>query len=128
MFLTTYQPANNLSHLFDEFFGSNWPSEATTGKAALTPRAYVTENKGVYELEVELPGVRKEDIVVNVEKGVLTVKATRKRGEEEYSYERYFRLAEEIDTAAINAAHENGVLRLSIGRKPEVTPQRIEIK
>jgi len=128
MFLTTYKPMNNLNHLFEEFFGSNWPVNSNSEEVTYSPRSSVNEKNGVYQVEIELPGVRKEDITVHVESGVLLVKALRKKGEESIHFERRFRLADEVDAEKITATHENGVLLLEIARKPEQAPQRIEVK
>jgi len=125
MYLATYNPARSLNNLFSEVLGAPWTADYEKKNL---PFAYVQENKGEYSVEVELPGVRKEDISVDMDNGVLSVKALRKRGEEEIHYERHFRLADEVDTSRIVATHENGVLKLTIGRKPEATPQRIEIQ
>ena len=124
MYLATYQPT------LSQFIGDILDSSMQDGEnqPSYLPRAYVTEKNGAYEVEVELPGVRKEDISLSVDKGLLTVKASRKREKEEYKYERSFRLTEEVDETQISASYENGVLHMNIAGKKEPPSRRIEIQ
>jgi HSP20 family protein len=94
---------------------------------AYTPKSYLAEKDGVYTLEVELPGVKKEDIHIDVESNLLKISAVRKRLEEEHKYEREYHLSNEVDSANIKASSENGILTLTLTRKPEAQSKRIEI-
>lgn len=94
---------------------------------ANTPRSYLAEKDGVYTLEVELPGVKKEDISVNVESNLLKIAATRKRAEEEVKYEREFRISNEMDSSNIKAMNENGILTLTLLRKPKEAGSQIQV-
>lgn len=90
----------------------------------------IREEEGAYLLETELPGVKKEDIRLHVEKDVLTVSAEMNahKKEEQEGYlcserrycraERSFNL-EGIDAAAITAGYENGVLTVKL---PKAVP------
>jgi HSP20 family molecular chaperone IbpA len=88
-------------------------------------------------LRAELPGVKRENLELTVEKDVLVLKGTVESGDEsrewilrEYgvgSFERRFRLGTELDVTALEAKLENGVLTLKLPRKPEARPKRIEI-
>ena len=124
MLLTTYKPVSGLNYLLDNVFNSNWEGNHSTA----TPASYVSEKEGVYQVEVELPGVNKENITVNVENGVLSIKATRKRGETEIQYDRSFRIADDLAVDSIRANYVDGVLTLSVSRKEEAAPKRIEIQ
>jgi HSP20 family protein len=109
-------------------FWSDFFNKTASTDVVYKPQACVKENDGVYEVEVELPGVKKEDISVRTESGVLIIQASRKRGEAESRYERRFRLSDELDAENIQASHENGVLRLEVKRKPEAAPKSITIQ
>lgn len=78
-------------------------------------------------LEVELPGVKKEDLDLQVEKNILTVKATRSRKDEKFTYERSFRLADDIDTENIGVSLENGVLSFSLSKKQQTAARKLTI-
>jgi HSP20 family protein len=123
MTLTTYSPVHNLNRVFDSLMDYAHGEEAK----AYTPKSYLAEKDGVYTLEVELPGVKKEDIQINVESNLLKISAVRKREEEEYKYEREYHLSNEVDSANIKASSENGILTLALSRKPEAQSKRIEV-
>jgi HSP20 family protein len=126
MTLTTYAPIHNLSRVFDSL--ADYARGEQVQSYPQSPKSFLSEDKGNYKLEIELPGVRKEDTKVNVEGTVLKVGATRKRGEDEVHYEREFHLSEEVDTANIQASSENGILTLILQRKPEALSKQIAVQ
>jgi len=97
------------------------------------------DDKGYY-LEVDLPGVNKEDIEISVNEGILTISGERKlqRKEEKENYtriesffgrfERSFKLPADADADNIEAKYENGVLKLFIPRRQKAEGKKIEIK
>lgn len=91
------------------------------------PAAALYEREQGYELEVELPGVKKEDVDVHIENNMLTVAASRKRGEQVCSYKREFRVSEEVDQENVKAAFENGLLKLEIQKRQQPTAKKINI-
>lgn len=93
-----------------------------------TPKADYYETENGFALEVELPGVKKEDLDVQVEKNIITVKATRVRKEEKFTYERSFRLADDIDTDNIKVSLENGILGFSLVKKQQTSARKLEIQ
>ncbi len=110
-----------------DFFDAFADSEKATN-CSITPRASVSEKDGAYTLEVELPGVKKENVEVSVDGNALTIKATRKNGEVETTYERSFRLSEEVDNENIGASMEDGVLRLSFTKKKSAEVRKLTIQ
>jgi HSP20 family protein len=125
MTLTAYSPVQNLNRIFDSLLDYANSDERTKVAA---PKSYLSENNGTYTLEVELPGVKKEDINVNVESNLLKIAAIRKRAEEEIKYEREYHLSSEMDSANIKASNENGILTLMLTRKPEAQSKQIAIQ
>lgn len=91
------------------------------------PISSINEKENGYEVEVELPGVRKENIEISIEKNLLSVSATRKKGEMELSYKRDFRISDEIDSNEIKASFENGLLVLKLSKKKQTEAKKIEI-
>jgi len=97
------------------------------------------DEKGYY-LEIDLPGVKKEDIEISVNDSILTVAGERKleKKEEKENYtriesffgrfERSFKLPADADAENIEAKYENGVLKLFIPRKTKPEGKKIEIK
>ena len=105
-------------------------------------RTDITEKDGNYILDAELPGFKKEDISIDIDKECLTISAERKSEESEEgegsfirreryygSYSRSFNVRG-IDTDAITAAYHDGVLTLTMPKKtPEVpAARRLEIQ
>ena len=104
-------------------------------------RTDICEKDGVYTLLAELPGFKKEAISIDIEKDSLTISAEHKSeseaaGEENFirreryygSYTRTFNVRG-IDTDAISASYNDGVLKLTLPRKVPETPaaRRLEI-
>lgn len=91
-----------------------------------------------YELRIDLPGAARETIDVTMHDGVLTIEAQVKarvpEGVEPIhaefgvgDYRRRVRLGEDIDTERLEANYSLGVLTLTLPRRAEVGPRRIEI-
>jgi HSP20 family protein len=111
-----------------------------TREAAFVPSFEVKETKDAYLFRADLPGVREEDLEISLTGNRLTVSGKReeeKREEDEryYAYERSygsfsraFTLPEGGDVDHANAELSNGVLTVSIPKKPEVQPRRIDVK
>lgn len=126
---------HEMDRLFDGFargFGmpSLWDGFASSD-AFLTPRLDVAETDKAYEVSVELPGIERDDLEVNVANGVLTIKGEKKAESEakdkgrlhvERSYgafQRSLALPVDADDAKIDAAFKNGVLTLTIAKAAE---------
>ena len=120
----------------DNGFFRNWPAQS------LMPAVNVKENDSSYSLEVVAPGKKKEDFVLKVEKGVLTISSENQSETEEtkenytrkeFSYDsfsRSFWLPENVSEDEIKAEYKEGVLNIVIPKK-EVeaveTAKKIEI-
>jgi HSP20 family protein len=97
------------------------------------------DEKG-YHLEVDLPGVKKENIDVSINEGILTLSGERKfeKKEEKENYtkvesffgrfERSFKLPADADAEHIEAKSKDGVLKIDIPRKEKSEGKKIEIK
>jgi len=148
MYVTKYNPAKefeefrrgfeNLNSLLSNFTGTKEPSI----NSDFLPSVNTREGENAYHIEIDLPGVKKEDISVDVKDNVITISGERKSREEseekdyyrvESSYgkfERSFTLPENVDTENIHAESQDGVLEVVIPKmeKPEDKPKKIEIK
>ena len=106
-------------------------------------RTDITEKDGVYTLTAELPGFKKEDISIDIDKDCLTIAAERKDESEDEDKERNYVRRERfygsysrsfnvkgIDTEAINASYADGILTLTMPSKTPETPptRRLEIQ
>lgn len=106
-------------------------------------RTDITEKDGVYTLTAELPGFKKEEISIDIDKDCLTIAAERKDESEDEDKERNYVRRERfygsysrsfnvkgIDTEAINASYADGILTLTMPSKTPETPptRRLEIQ
>lgn len=134
------QQSNVKSEQQQEQVGSRTSSEEKDG-SFFFPVVDIAETDGALELHVELPGVKKEAISVEAKDGVLSISGRRAqqkvtegrwhRVERSYGrFTRAFRLPEDADDEAIAASFENGVLRVTVPKRPvaEQQPKRIHIQ
>jgi HSP20 family protein len=134
------------SHM-DQFFNQLWRSDfgkstscATTDQVPLRPRVNVYETDTHYVLEADLPGVDKKDLSIEVENGILSIRADRKLDESDdlqvlrrersasALFVRQFTLGDEIDTDKIDAKLRDGVLRLNVPKTERALPRRISVE
>jgi HSP20 family protein len=104
-------------------------------------RVDVKETPDAYTLQAEVPGVSKDDIQVNVDGKLVTLRAEIKqqdsqteggkllRSERYYgAVSRSFQLPVDVDNSAAKAKYENGVLQLTLPKKSPATAQRLTIE
>jgi len=130
--VAAYNPFREMEEMSRSFFADSDVSAFRTD---------ITEKDGVYTLTAELPGFKKEDLSIDLEKDTLTISAERKEESEEGDEKNYIRRerfygsytrtfnVRGIDTDAISAEYTDGVLTLTMPRKtPEApTARRLEI-
>jgi len=106
------------------------------------PAVNICETNDNYELEFNVPGRKKEDLKITVDKNILTVSFEKseetkdenkqfiKREFVTQSFKRSFTLDEKINSDDINAKYENGILFLTLPKKEEVKvlPKEISVK
>jgi len=104
------------------------------------PAMDVTESEHEIVASLELPGVKKEDVKVTFEKGILTIEGTRKQPElakdarvllNEVSardFRRSVKIAVEIDANNMGAELQDGILRVVLPKAPESRPRSIAVR
>jgi HSP20 family protein len=105
--------------------------------SALQPRTDILEKDKQFIIDLELPGIKKDEVNIVLEKGMLSIGGEKKEfdfGEEEISYlkneryfgkfERKFKLPENIDADSIEAKFEDGILSISINKKIDEKMER----
>ena len=114
-------------------------TETRTSTPAAKPRYFVDGTKEAYEVRVELPGVAKDGVSVNLEENVLTIHAKRKSAAPADSkplhrelsgldFTLRLRLNTEVDEEKMTATLEHGVLTLRLPVKETAKPRRIEVQ
>lgn len=125
-----------IDRIFDDFFRVG-PREVS-GRFIPDVDIYETENSLV--IEMEAPGLKKEDIKITVEDGILVISGEKKieRDEKKKNYmvvercfgkfERAFNLPDYVDSEKIKAKYEDGILTITIPKKEEKKKKTIDVK
>jgi HSP20 family protein len=118
-------------NLFNQFFRAE---EVAMWRAP----ASIWEAENTFHIEVDAPGVAKEDVELTFDKGALQVTLERKAPEGERTQwhnergygkvSRSVSLPDTVDPQSITAELTNGVLHVAIQKRPEAQPKRIEVK
>jgi HSP20 family protein len=125
--------------LSDFFEGEDLSLDRLWNKEMSMPAVNISEGDKTYEIELAVPGMRKNDFKVKVENGVLTISAEREEEKKEkeknytrreYSYnsfKRSFTLPENVKEDDIKAHYEDGVLKLTVAKKVMTVSKAKEI-
>ena len=144
--LTRWDPFHEMAELqkrLGGLFGT--PSTARGDRENLTvaqwaPLVDISEDDKEYVVKAELPEVKKEDVNVTVENGVLTVSGERHFEKEEKgkkfhrversygSFVRSFSLPEDADDGAVKAEFKDGVLNVRVAKHEKARPKKVEVK
>lgn len=131
---TLSDPFRDLFRLQNELQHSNPPERIWRPTVDLSE-----DDENVY-LDAELPGVKGDDIHVEVNGDVLTLRATRNHTRDEEkenmriservygTFERRFSLSDKVDAENITARLEDGVLHVVLKKRPELMPRKIEVE
>lgn len=126
---------NRMNSLFREMN----ESESSLTTASFVPAVDIYEDPKKVVLKLEVPGMEEKDLDIRVENNTLTVKGERKfekdekeenfhRIERRYgSFVRNFTLPQTVDTNAIEANYDAGVLSISLPKKAESKPKQVKI-
>lgn len=118
-----------MDRLVDDL-GRGWPSPSGDGKSFLLPKVDIAETETGLELTAELPGFDEKDVSLDIQEGVLTVKAEHKEEREEKDEKKHYHLIErsqgsflrrfalpfEADPDKASAHLEKGLLKVSVPR------------
>ena len=129
---------DNFGDVLNGFFRS--PLTHRSVRKARIPAVDVAETDTAYQVKAELPGIRKEDLDVTVDDGVLTIKAQHNDNQEqteigqlirqERSYGKFVRslnLGANVDEETITAEYRDGVLHITLPKAKEVQPRKVEV-
>jgi HSP20 family molecular chaperone IbpA len=95
---------------------------------SFTPRVDIFENKDELLLVADMPGVRRDDLAIHVDKGQLTVEGRRDLAQGRATYRRSFLLPQGVDAGRIDAELVAGVLKLRLPKAEANKPRRIEVR
>lgn len=140
-----------IDRLFDDFVPSSWRSSDRSPFARgfpslngwiIAPAVDVIEREDAFEVTAEVPGLDERNIEVKLSNGCLTIRGEKQEEKEdrrkEYhlserrygSFQRTFRVPDEVDADKVEAVFEKGVLRVKLPKRPEAkkNERKVEIK
>jgi HSP20 family protein len=131
---------DDLRQVFERFFQSGELSDGSSVVTSQwTPRVDIREDASRFVILADLPGVDPSEVEILMDKGILSIKGERKaefdeagerfsRIERRYgSFHRRFALPDGANPDGITAQGRHGVLEISIPKRPESTPRRIQV-
>lgn len=130
---------DEIKQVFDRFFGQEDTDASAVVTAQWVPRVDIKEEASRFVIYADLPGIDPQDIEVQMDKGILSIKGERRsestteterfsRVERRYgSFHRRFALPDSADPDGVAASGRNGVLEIVIPKRPETTPRRIQV-
>ena len=146
--LTRWDPFKEMDDLqrrLGSIFGLAQRTPGTTGKEEMTvaqwlPLVDITEDDKEYLIKAELPEVKKDEVKVTVENGVLTLSGERKFEKEESnkryhrveraygSFTRSFTVPDDADDSKVSAEFKDGVLTVRLAKSEKARPKSIDVK
>lgn len=128
-----------VNSVFDNLFNDSFISDRLVTRV---PAVNITELEKSFEVELAAPGLQKSDFKINVDKNIISISVEKSEENEfegklyskkEFSYNsfsRSFTLPDTVDYAQIDASYENGILKVTIGKKEEaiIAKRLIEVK
>jgi HSP20 family protein len=129
---------DRMNRLFDDT-GRTWRPDEPAATTTWSPAVDIFETEGEIVVKAELPGMERNDIAVNLEKNVLSVKGERRftketkddnyhRIERSYgTFSRAFSIPTTVDEEKIKADYKDGVLKIVLPKKEQAKPKQIRI-
>jgi HSP20 family protein len=127
-----------MDRIFEDTFTSQG-EEKDMAASNWTPSVDIHENESELVLSAEVPGIEDKDIEIEIENNTLSIKGERKiekeTKEENYhriersygSFYRSFTLPTNVNQDNIKAEYDNGVLRISLPKKPELKSKKVKV-
>lgn len=124
---------------FDRMLHDAEDDQSNVVTSQWAPRVDIQEENTRFVIYADIPGVDPAEIEIQMDKGILTIKGERKTASSEENtqfsrvershgvFYRRFSLPDSADAAGITATGNQGVLEISIPKKPETTPRRIQV-
>ena len=103
------------------------------------PSVDISETDAAYLIKGEIPGVRKEDVKVTLQDGMLTIQGERKQEKEEKNkkfhrvecsygnFVRSFRVPDDADASAVKAEFKDGMLNVTLPKSAKAKPKSVDV-
>lgn len=144
MAVVRWDPWREIEDLFDRYARAGYVPRGGGQELARTgdwtPRVDIAETDKAFVIKAEVPDVKKEDVSITVDSGVLYIRGERKQEKEEQGktfhrvercygeFARSFTLPDNVDENNITAVFKDGILTLEMPKTEKATPKAIEVK
>lgn len=130
---------DRINRMFNEAFAGSTDFEDEVGMSAWRPAVDIFDTDNAIVIKAELPGIKKDDVSIDVKGNVLIIKGERffdkETKEENYyrkersfgKFQRSFTLPDAVNPEAIKANFKNGVLEIEVPKPEEKKPKQISI-
>lgn len=131
---------DEMNQIFRRTLGQGDTGREGEPRARWAPALDILERDNAYVVNLEVPGVKQDDLEITLDDGVLTVKGersfTQETDKEQYhrverrygSFRRSITLPSRTKADAIEATFENGVLQIVVPKAEEAKPRRIQVR
>lgn len=135
-----FQELVNINNRLSRTLGEAYPNATEDSFGAWAPPVDIFEKNDHLVIRAEIPGVKREDMDVRIENGVLTLHGERKHEsevKEENSYRmervygtftRSFSLPTTVDAGKIAATYKDGILEVTVPKAETAKPKKVEIR
>ena len=131
--------SNRLNRLFSRSPANTESNQEMLAMADWTPSVDISETDTAYLIKGEIPGVKKEDVKITIENGMITMRGERKQEKEEKSkkfhriersygsFVRSFRMLDDVDESAVKAEFKDGMINVSLPKSAKAKTKSIEV-
>ena len=135
----SFDRLSTLRNELDRLFDLSWSGRDSGLFGGWSPALDVFDEKDHFVVNAELPGMKKEEIELSFEDGVLSISGERKQSTEKtagetYRSERYFgkfqrsvTLATAVDSSRISASYKDGILAVTLPKSEAAKPKQIQV-
>lgn len=138
-----FRELEEVSNRLNRLFGRS-PARAESGQEMLAmadwaPSVDISETDTAYLVKAEIPGVKKEDVKVTIQDGMLTIQGERRQEKEEKgkkfhriersygSFARSFRVPGDADENSVKAEFKDGMLNVTLAKSEKAKPKSVEV-
>jgi HSP20 family protein len=131
--------SSRLNRIFGRPLARMEPNSEMLAMVDWTPSADISETDTAYLIKAEIPGVKKEDVKVTLQDGILTIQGERKSEKEEKdkkfhriecsygSFMRSFRVPDDADESGVKAEFKDGILNVTLNKSAKAKPKAINV-
>jgi HSP20 family protein len=131
--------SDRLNRIFGRSLARAESGNEMVAVADWAPSVDISETDTAYLIKGEIPGVKKEDVKVTIQDGMLTIQGERKQEKEEKSkkfhriecsygsFERSFRVPDDADENSVKAEFKDGMLNVTLAKSEKAKPKAIEV-